>query len=144
MVWNETLRRYTPLPILQRATMEDYKIPNTDVIMKKGMEIFFNVSGLHNDPKYFPEPEKFNPEHFSKESKSSRHPYAFAPFGHGPRNCIGMRFAMLEAKMAMVALLAKYDLCVSEKTIKGRVELDPSSGLSAPKDGLYIKVKARN
>ena len=143
MVFHETLRRYTPIPILQRATVANYTIPNTNIKMKTGMEIFFNIAGVHNDPKHFSDPETFNPEHFSQDAKASRHPYAYAPFGHGPRNCIGMRFAMLEAKMAIVALLAKYELCVSDKTIKGKVELDPASGLSAPKDGLWIKVRER-
>lgn len=47
------------------------------------------IYGLHHDPQYFPEPEKFNPENFSDDSKARRPQNAYLPFGDGPRNCIG-------------------------------------------------------
>ena len=143
MVFHETLRRYPPTGPLVRATIEDYKIPDSNVVIEKGKELFFNVVGMHSDPQYYPDPDKFNPEHFSKESKSNRNPYAFAPFGHGPRNCIGMRFAMLEAKMGIVALMAKYEFYSSAKTVMDKIVLDPVSQMGAPLGGLWIKVKQR-
>ncbi len=51
---------------------------------------------IMKDEKYFSNPEKFDPEHFSPEKKAERSPYTFLAFGQGPRNCIGMRFALLQ------------------------------------------------
>jgi cytochrome P450 len=51
---------------------------------------------IMKDEKYFSNPEKFDPENFSPEKKAERSPYTFLAFGQGPRNCIGMRFALLQ------------------------------------------------
>jgi cytochrome P450 len=55
-----------------RLCVKDYSIEGFD--MKKGLQVHIPVAGIHMDPKYYPEPEKFNPEHFSKENKASRSP----------------------------------------------------------------------
>ena len=53
---------------------------------------------IMKDEKYFNNPEKFDPDNFSPEKKAERNPYAFLAFGQGPRNCIGMRFALLQVQ----------------------------------------------
>lgn len=85
----ETLRKYPPVPILNREVTKSYLLPGYDSVLEKGSTILIPVMGLHHDPKYFPEPEKFDPERFSDKEKSKRHQYAYLPFGEGPRNCIG-------------------------------------------------------
>ena len=58
---------------------------------------------------------------FSEAEKANRHPYAFNPFGYGPRHCVGMRFALLEIKLTLVKVLKKFKL---EKTDKMEVRVD--------------------
>ena len=58
----------------------------------------------------------FNKNRFTEAEKAKRHPYTFMPFGYGPHNCVGMRFALLEIKLTLVRLLKKYRLERTEKT----------------------------
>lgn len=69
--------------------MQEYKIPDTDIIVDEGTRVFIPVQAIHNDPDHYPDPEKFDPERFNDENKGNRHPFLHIPFGEGPRNCIG-------------------------------------------------------
>jgi len=52
--------------------------------------------------RFYKDPYKFNPENFSNEAKMHHNPFSYLPFGHGPRNCVGKQFALLELKMVLV------------------------------------------
>lgn len=78
--------------------------------------IFIPIWGFHHDPKYFPEPEKFNPDRFSDENRGNIDPDTYLPFGIGPRNCIGSRFALMELKTIFYYLLLNFSFEVGEKT----------------------------
>ena len=65
------------------------------------------------------------------------------PFGQGPRGCIGMRFALLEAKVALAKIVMSYNLTLSSKT-KEPLTLDPKQLVSYPKDGIYLKLEKRS
>ncbi|KMQ87734.1 cytochrome p450 6k1 [Lasius niger] len=88
MVLFETLRIYPPLEYLQRLTTKVYNIPNSSLVIEKGTPIFISVRGLHFDPDYFPNPEKFDPERFNEDNKRNRPVYVHLPFGEGPHACI--------------------------------------------------------
>jgi len=117
MYYLETLRYYPPAVMTDRGCVKDYKVPGTELVIKKGDGIFIPILGLHHDEKYWPEPEKFIPERFSPENKGKINQYTFLPFGQGPRNCIGMRFALTEVKVALANLVRHFNIEPSQKTV---------------------------
>lgn len=68
----ETLRRYPFGPFLNRLCKEDYKIQQTGLIIEKGTPVLIPIDGIHNDPKYYPEPEKFDPERFDNNGTKTK------------------------------------------------------------------------
>ncbi|CAG2060740.1 unnamed protein product [Timema podura] len=106
----KTLRKYPALPFLDRTVQVDYKIPGTNDILEKGTTVFIPIFGIHYDPKYYPNPEKFDPERFSAKNKNDIPKYAHLPFGEGPRNCIGMRFGLMQVKTGLIHLLSKFEV----------------------------------
>ncbi|XP_074915069.1 cytochrome P450 3A29-like isoform X1 [Buteo buteo] len=114
MVVNESLRLFPPGGRIERVCKKTVEL--NGVTIPKGMVVIVPAYVLHRDPGYWPEPEEFRPERFSKESRESIDPYTFLPFGAGPRNCIGMRFALLIVKVAMVVLLQKFSFRTCEDT----------------------------
>jgi cytochrome P450 family 6 len=92
-LFTETLRKYPVLPFLERKCRSDYELPapngNGTITLPVGTGVYIPVLALQNDPTYFPEPDKFDPERFTEENKQSRPNYTYIPFGEGPRMCIG-------------------------------------------------------
>lgn len=88
ILYLEVLRYFGTTPRAERVCSQDYSVPGTDFVIAKNSVVLIPVYGFHHDDEYFPDPEKFIPERFTQEAKSARHPYAYMPFGHGPRNCI--------------------------------------------------------
>jgi len=92
-MFTETMRKHTTISFLDRMCSHDYELPapsgNGTIILPSGTGVYISVSGIHADATYFPEPEKFDPDHFAEENKQSRPNYTFLPFGEGPRMCIG-------------------------------------------------------
>ncbi|KAH7718788.1 cytochrome P450 3A24-like protein [Aphelenchoides avenae] len=102
----ETLRLYPPTARLNRLCKEHTTIQG--ITLEPGTIVTIPVYAVHHDPEHYPEPEKFDPERFTPEEKARRHPLAYLPWGYGPRNCLGMRFADFEMRIALVVLLKKY------------------------------------
>ncbi|XP_020281897.1 probable cytochrome P450 6a13 isoform X2 [Pseudomyrmex gracilis] len=117
MVILETLRKYPPAPLVSRKSEYNYRIPNSKVELPAGMRVIVPIYGFHHDPNYYPDPMTFDPERFTEENKRRRHPYTYLPFGEGPRNCIGMRFALLQIKMGLIAFLTNHRVEICRKTI---------------------------
>jgi cytochrome P450 family 6 len=75
--------------VLRRVCAKSTKLRGTDLTVEKGTKVLIPVMGLHHDPKYYPDPERFDPERFSEEEKRRRPKFTYLPFGEGPRICIG-------------------------------------------------------
>ncbi|KAI4459292.1 cytochrome p450 [Holotrichia oblita] len=126
MVLEETLRKYPPVPILNRVCSSDYKIPNTDIILPTGTKVFISSLGIHRNEEYYPDPMKFDPERFTDENKASRSNYTWMPFGEGPRICIGLRFGLMQAKTGLSMLLNNYRI-LPGKNETYDMEIDPQN-----------------
>ncbi|EEB11225.1 cytochrome P-450, putative [Pediculus humanus corporis] len=115
-VVDETLRKYPPVSVLTRVCLKKYKIPESDVVIEKGTPLIITVLGLHMDPNYYPNPEKFDPERFTEEEKRKRHHYAYIPFGGGLHQCMGQRYGLMQIKIGLANLLVNYKFDISFKT----------------------------
>ncbi|KAL7979279.1 hypothetical protein Chor_015303 [Crotalus horridus] len=139
MVVNETFRLYPPGIRIDRVCKKTVEIHG--VTIPEGTVVMIPVYVLHRVPEYWPEPEEFRPERFTKENKDSRDPYVFLPFGAGPRNCIAMRFALLVLKMGLVVALQRFRFQTCKET-PIPLELD-DTGFLKPKKPIKLKLVPR-
>uniref|UniRef100_A0A6P7F9N3 Cytochrome P450 9e2-like isoform X2 n=1 Tax=Diabrotica virgifera virgifera TaxID=50390 RepID=A0A6P7F9N3_DIAVI len=121
MVLSESLRKWPSTGAVDRMCTKPYILqperPDEKPIhFDKGMVVWFPIFAIHRDPKYWPDPERFDPERFSDENKRNINPSAYLPFGVGPRNCIGSRFALLEIKILICHILANFEIVPGPKT----------------------------
>ncbi|XP_063090254.1 cytochrome P450 3A9-like [Cavia porcellus] len=114
MVVNEVLRLYPVGNRLERVCKKDVQV--NGVLIPKGTTVMVPTYALHLDPENWPEPKEFRPERFSKKNKDLINPYVYLPFGNGPRNCIGMRFALMNMKLAVIRLLQNFSFQPCEET----------------------------
>ncbi|XP_036597165.1 cytochrome P450 3A24-like [Trichosurus vulpecula] len=114
MVIHETLRLFPIVTRMERVAKKTVVI--NGLTIPKGTVVMAPAFVLHHDPEYWPEPEEFRPERFSKENKGSINPYVYLPFGAGPRNCIGMRFALMNIKVATSRLLQEFSFRTCKET----------------------------
>lgn len=86
---------HPPTPIMDRICNKNVNFPEHDIQIEEGTSIMIPIYGLHFDPQYFPDPERFDPERFTEENRSKMKPFTYLPFGEGPRNCIGMTYIIM-------------------------------------------------
>jgi cytochrome P450/NADPH-cytochrome P450 reductase len=111
----ETLRLYPPLSLFTRYAKEDTHIGAEQYPIKANTAILMMVYNLHRDPKHWgPNPEKFDPEHFSKQAFRKRDRDAFKSFGHGLRSCIGQHFALLESVITLAKILQNFEFSFAQ------------------------------
>jgi len=126
--------------IERECSEEEYTIKG--ITLKKGVLFVVPIYSLHHNPDFYPDPEAFDPERFSPENKAKRNPFTYLPFGSGPRNCIAMRFALMEVKVVAVLILHKYKMLTCDKTEKS-IKNVSGFGLLQP-ESLHLKIESRN
>ncbi|XP_055696377.1 cytochrome P450 6A1-like isoform X1 [Lutzomyia longipalpis] len=136
----ETLRMHPIVPNLIRSLTKDYTIPDRNLAFKKGTFFSIPVFGIHRDADIYPEPNKFDPDRFTEENIKNRHQYSWLPFGDGPRNCVGMRFGMMQTRVGLATLLSKYRITPTSRT-PIPMEYEPTSAVLSPKGGMWLKIE---
>ncbi|KAL6261410.1 hypothetical protein P5V15_006504 [Pogonomyrmex californicus] len=138
MCIKESLRLYPSVPLFARTLGKDVKIGK--YVIPAGCGVFIAPYCTHRLPHHFPEPHDFKPERFKLENSEERHPYAYIPFSAGPRNCIGYKFAILEMKSIISAILRKCRL----EPILGKEKVVAKFRMTIrAHGGLWVKVRAR-
>lgn len=122
VILSETLRIYPPAVLTDRVCVKEFDLPPPMVgypayRVPVGTSLFVPIIGLHNDPKYFENPGKFDPERFNDDNKHKIDPFVYVPFGLGPRKCIGNRFALMETKILIIRILQKFEIEFRSRSI---------------------------
>jgi cytochrome P450 len=140
-VIQEGLRLYPPFWIVDRMAVADDRVG--DIAIPADSTVIVFVYGAHHAPSYWPDPETFNPERFTKAKTKLLTPFTHLPFGAGPRGCIGSNYAMLQMLMILSDVLRKYDFeLIPGQTIEARpmVILRPKHGIQMT----FTKAPARS
>ena len=107
----EALRLYPPFWMIDRMAVADDRAG--DLAIPRGSTVIVFVYGAHHASRYWHDPERFDPERFTKANEKLHTPFTYLPFGGGPRGCIGGNYAMLQILMILSDLLRKYDFQLS-------------------------------
>jgi cytochrome P450 len=137
-VFAESMRLYPPAWAIGRQAINDCKID--DYVIPAGSSILMSQYLMHHDPRYFPEPERFDPERWSPSEKAKRPRFSYFPFGGGPRSCIGESFAWMEGILVIATVARRWKM----RVIPGHpVILQPLVTLR-PKYGMQMRLTDRN
>ncbi|MBA2402031.1 MAG: cytochrome P450 [Bradyrhizobium sp.] len=137
-ILKEALRLWPPAPAYGIAPLQDETIGGK-YRLKKNTFVTVLVMALHRDPSVWgPNPDKFDPENFSREAEAARPINAWKPFGNGQRACIGRGFAMHEAALAIGMILQRFKLIDNH-----RYQMQLKETLTIKPDGFKIKVRPR-
>jgi cytochrome P450 len=130
MVFSESLRLYPPAWTVVRRAIEDYQVDG--YVVPSGADIYMSEYVVHHDPRFFPNPFKFDPERWTQDQGSSLPQFAYFPFGGGPRRCVGESFAWMEGMMVIATIASKWKMhLVPGQTIvpKALITIRPKRGM---------------
>lgn len=105
-VMEEGMRLYPPAHAFGRIALASDEVAGHRI--GKGETVFISVYALHRDPRYWPDPERFDPDRFAPGREQERPRLAYMPFGAGPRMCIGNNFALVEIQLLLALLVQRF------------------------------------
>jgi cytochrome P450 len=133
----ESMRLYPPAWTLGRKPLEDvslggYRIPRHSLVL-------ISQWVVHRDPRWWPEPSRFNPDRWTVEAQAARPKFAYFPFGAGTRVCIGEAFAWMEGLIVLATIMRRWRLSLAGDRAVSPVPLVTLR----PRGGIAITVHAR-
>jgi cytochrome P450 len=138
MVVREAIRLYPPASGFTREPIEDITIGGYEV--PKGSLVTVMTYALHRDPRFFDNPETFDPDRFAAGWEERIPRYAYLPFGGGPRVCIGNGFAMVEARLILATIAQRYRL-----SLEPNQQIVPTQLVTVrPRNGVRMKLNMRD
>ena len=138
-VIDEAMRLYPPAWLFERLASVDTELGGYRIPAKTMIAI--SPWCLHRHPRYWENPEGFDPDRFTPERVAERPRYTYLPFGGGPRQCIGVNFALYEAKLVLATLLQRYSFALvpgQDLRLDAAVTLRPANGLK-----MWLRPRAR-
>jgi cytochrome P450 len=136
-VLRESMRIFPPAWTIGRQAVKDYNIDRYTIA--SGSIILMSQYVMHHNPKYYPNPELFYPDRWTKKFKSSLPRFAYFPFGGGIRGCVGEPFAWIEGILLLATICSRWKM---HHDPSHRVEMRPLITLR-PKYGMRIKLERR-
>lgn len=110
MIWDETLRLYPPAWLLHaRKSRAEDRLPS-GVFLPAGTRVFQSPWSMHRNARWFPDPNRFDPDRFLPEAKQARPTFSYFPFGGGGRRCVGESFAEMEGLLVLATMASKVRL----------------------------------
>ncbi|MBD2195027.1 MULTISPECIES: cytochrome P450 [Calothrix] len=135
-VIKESMRLYPPATDVSREATQDCEIGG--YLIPKGTTLIASQWAMHRNPRYFSEPELFQPERWANDLEKQLPRGVYFPFGDGPRVCIGKSFAVMEAVLLLATIAQKFQL---DLVADQNIELQPSITLRA-RHGIQVVLKA--
>ena len=136
-VLRESMRLYPPVWTIGRYVENDYSVDEYSI--PAGSSLLMSQYVMHHDPRYYDQPEQFNPDRWTEEFKAHLPRFSYFPFGGGIRGCIGETFAWMEGVLVIAIIAQKWTM----QHVPGhRVKLDPAITLR-PKYGMKMKLTQR-
>ena len=138
-VIQEAMRLYPPVYTIFREPSEDVRLGGYEV--PEGSLVMLPQWGVHRDPRWYDDPETFDPDRWTNDRVSDRPNYAYFPFGGGPRHCIGKHLSMLEAQMILATVARSYRLRLAPEQ---SADLDFAPSLTMhPSEPIRMEVQKR-